>query len=464
MFVTVFLYDSTQIHVNIFQMRCISYIQGGDTVALYIKQNDGYFKFYTDESARFMMVAPDMRESVILSDMSKEFDGICTDDGSMHFLIQSDKGELLYLKHENGTWKKYNIFKNKDNVCKISNIKLTCSGNVMCAFYVIEHRERSMIAKHTFSASNLYVTPEIADLTDRKKDFCICTNFNGNMHLFYRDIAGRRQEIVYDKNFVRREQNRKALKDEMHNLCVVNNGSRMLSVYISTKKNYTALMFADEESKEKIITFGIAKNTNLSMSADGDYICIYWTENGIMMQAVSRNGGESFGKPQAIGRNIDFDKVRTAGEKPGIKHGDLTVMREHRGKSANQQFDRYERMNKMNNRPGYEATGKAAFADMDSAQFVHKLASIENEIAKIGAGLDKVCTFLDRLLKFKEDTHKDHFPVKSEQATVISDVPSSDIGEKNEENIRLFESMDIDEVLTNQSDGITVINEEDMDE
>lgn len=437
-------------------------------MAIYIKQADGYLKFYTDDTARFVMAAPDTKESVILHEMSDEYDGICDDDGSLHFLIQSMQGELLYVRYENGTWKKYNIFKNKDNLRKISNIHLTYSGGLLCAFYTMEHSDKIMLVKHMFSASKLYVTPEIADLADTKKDFCVCTHPNGNTHLFYRDSAGRRQETVYDKYFVRGEQNIKAPKGEVYNMCVVNSGDKIYGAYISVKKNYTALMFSKcgAWEQEKIITFGIPKNTKIAISAKDDDIVVCWYESGTIMQSASKNGGESFSKPYAVGRGTEVKKIRSKGQRAGMYRSYYAAPREPWEREKVKQTDVHERMRNVNSTAGYNHETKDNFVDMKSQEFTYKLGQIKAEVDKIGRDMDKICMFLQRLTEFKENAAKDVFTpqtVAPDSVKGLSD-GNVDIGEKNEENIRLFESMDIDDVLPESGDGEIISSEGDVNE
>ncbi len=390
-----------------------------------INNDEMQYKFYTDDKGNFIEVSPENKESVLLYDVSNEYDGVCTFDGNFHFLIQSIQGELIYLKFENKVWKKYSIFKNKDNECKIKNIRLTFSDNLICAFYTIEHLGKFMLTKHIFSANNLYTTPEIADLTNSRQDFCICTDDRGYTHLFYQDALGKRQKVLYDKNFSKFSHSQRASGGEIYNLCVVNSGERLDSVYMSVKKNYTALMYCGEdERKEKIITFGITKNTLPAIYSKGDNITIIWKENRNIMKAESKDGGESFSKPRLIGKRAELLRRRRCGIKAGMFWSDLSLEKE----SLEADKNIAKRRNVMPNRYDTE------FLDLHTKDFVVRLDKIQAEIEKLGLGLERVCAFLDRLTEFKKDTEKDNNY-------------TSDIGEKNEENIKLFENMSIDEAL-----------------
>lgn len=410
-------------------------------MALYINQKDGYHSFDTDESGNFVQRTPDMKENIILTGMSREFDGICNENGDMHFLLQSAEGELVYLKCEDGTWKKYNIFKNKDGVCKISGILLTYEGSVMCAFYALEHSERILLAKHVFSPTNLYATPEIADAIDKHCQYCICTDGALNTHLLYRDSAGRCREIVYNSRFVRTQEYRRRVGSDVYGLCMVSDAQVLHSAYVAVHKSYTALMYASgDESKEKIITFGIPRNTKAAMSINDDEITISWQERGIMMQAVSKDRGETFSRPRALGKGLQLERMRDAGIKPGIFRSNYVIERNHTSGRMN------ERNMNMQKYPHSTQSSASDFADISRQEFILKLSRIEAEVSQIGSSLDKICAFLDTLTRFKEDAQKDVFTPKAQTL--------ADVGEKDEENIKLFESMNIDEVLPQRSENI----------
>jgi len=410
-----------------------------------INKKDDEYKFSVNDKNKFTEISPDGKESILLHEVSDEYDGVCTSDGDFHFLIQSITGELIYLKSEQNVWRKYSIFKNKDNECKIKNIKLTFSDNALCAFYTIDHAGKIMLCKHIFGANNLYMTPEIADLTDGRRDFSICTDMTNCTRLYYRDIAGQRQEIVYDKSFMKISQRKRASGGEIYNFSAVNSGKRIDSVYMSVKKSYTALMYSGEdEKKEKIITFGISKNTKPVICAKGDEITIIWQDNKNIFKSVSKDGGESFSKPVAAIKNTEFVRLRRCGFRPGVVYSDWSLRNDFVSEIRTKTMD--ERRSVMDKSSRYDGQ----ITDRNAKELVMRLEKMQNEIEKIGFGIDRVCDFLARLTEFKKESEKD---------TLKEIIASSDIGEKNEENIKLFESMTIDEALP-ENDEIMIASEE----
>lgn len=418
-------------------------------MALYINQNHVYHSFDIDESGNFVQRTPDMKENIILTDMSREFDGICNENGDMHFVLQSAKGELVYLKCENGTWKKYNIFKNKDGMCKISGIMLTYAASTMCVFYALEHGGRLLLAKHVFSSDNLYATPEIADTIDKHREYCICTDAALGTHLLYRDSGGRCKEIVYDSRFARREEYRRRSGADVYGMCTVCDGQMLHHVYVAVHKSYTALMYASGDlSNEKIITFGISRKTKAAMSINGNEITVSWLERGIMMRSASHDGGESFEKPRSLGKGLLLERVRESGVKPGMLHSNYTIEQSHAKKNrlSGSLNERNMYMPKYNHMAQSSASD---FADISRQEFIFKLSQIEAEVSQIGNKLNKICDFLGTLTQFKQNISEAETDSDAKNFDTLVDV-----GEKNEENIKLFESMHIDDVLPKQSEYI----------
>ncbi len=411
-----------------------------------VNKNNNEYRYFVSDKKKFTELSPEGNESILLGDVSEEYDGVCTSDGNFHFLIQSVTGELIYLKSESGVWKKYSIFKSKDNECKIKNIKLTFCENTLCAFYTIDHAGKIMLCRHIFSTSNLYLTPEIADLTDQRREFSLCTDDKGYTHLFYRDISGQRQEIVYDRSFLKTSQKKRASGGDIYNFSAVNSGKRIDSVYMSVKKSYTALMYSGEdEREEKIITFGISKNTKPVLIANGDAITIYWQDKRNIFKVVSGNGGESFSKPMTITKNTELVRMRRCGIRPGVVYSELTLTNDLVTdiKPAKTMEKRRIAMENTDRNDG-------RITDRGAKELTMRLGKMQEEIEKIGFGIDRVCDFLKMLTDFKKD---------AEEECMKEIAASSDIGEKDEENIKLFENMSIDEALP-ENDEVKIAFEE----
>ena len=136
---------------------------------IFIKEDYEYHKYYVSDDARLICTDEKSNESMILADVSNEYDAISDTNGIIHFVMQGQNGELVYLKKENKQWKKYHIFKSKNGLKKLHNIVLKNSGNKLCAFYVMEHKGKKLLVRHRFSADKLYEEPVVLDITDGKR-------------------------------------------------------------------------------------------------------------------------------------------------------------------------------------------------------------------------------------------------------------------------------------------------------
>lgn len=401
-------------------------------IRLIIDRDNTTYKFYSDSRGYFVQEDNFGKESMLLSGISSEFDGLCDEKGTLHFLLQSAVGELIYLRFDGSYWKKYSIFKSKDNSAKISGIKLMYSHGLLCGFYAMEHRDRILMVKHCFSVESLYTTPEVAALLDIRKSYCICSGSRGEIHLFYRDMEGVYRENVYGSDFRRIKENLILFEDDIYSLDACSTSSGFIYTYTASRKGYTALIFKKDSESEKIITFGIAKNTPVSVGMNDGNIEIIWIEGRNRLKAVSRDGGMHFSKPKIDSGNADFEI---------IKHG---------GSTANYGNTKISRTGIMKGEPKMNSlkpnTHDGIRADIGASEFMQYLRDIEKEVDKIGKNTEKICNFLETLVSFRKNADNPSF-VTEDTNDFASEVSDADIGDRNEENIKLFESMNIDEVL-----------------
>lgn len=441
-------------------------------ISIIIKQSTkNLFRFTVDEQSRFIMTETNGNECVICENSSHEFDGVCDEDGRMHFLIQTNDGSLIYIKYDSEEWKKYVIFKSKSKSAKISNICLTWERGILCGFYAMEHKGKNMLIKHIFSSSNLYATPEVIDTLDSRKSYCPGINSQNKMMLFYRNENGEFIEKTFEK-FISNSSDRILNNDkEMYDFACVCNGERTFSVYVAMRKGYTALIFSDLNGTEKIITFAVEKKCMPSVFAMGDYVVVQWSENGAVMEVVSHDAGKTFSKPKINTKYKSRSTYREKGIRPGLYFSGPTVQDKidinYFDNIISDNFEsvkRKERTNNMNVKFSKPNDNKI-FADINPSVFENKLSSIEKEVEKIGNDISKICIFLDELVKFKKDASKINEPnTHLEENTCETNNEKinydSNIGEENTENIKLFESLDFDDLDLTKSQKDNTIFEQ----
>ena len=428
-------------------------------ISLIIKQNNKtLYTFNIDKQCRFIIKNHNGNESIILENATGEYDGICDDDGRMHFLIQTLDGSLIYIKYDSSEWKKYIVFKSKSQNAKITDIKLTWDKGVLCGFYSMEHKTKNLLVKHIFSASNLYATPEVIDTLDSRKSYCLCTNRENRNVLYYKNESGNCYYKIFDNFFSCIKTSTVDIDKNIFNFSCVCNGSNTYLVYTTTRKGYTALVLRTEKSEEKILTFALAKNSKPSIVACGEYILVQWEEGNTIMNCESNNGGISFEKPKVYNGSSSRNIYREKGVKPGLyfsgaSASDMMGLSYYENIVTNnfevkKNKERKQNMNSQLHKPD----DKNIFKEIDSLQFISKLTLIENEIQKIASDTQHICIFLDELVKFKKGIDNNIVSQREQNEETNAEFlenhkTPSDIGEQNEENIKLFEKMKIEDVL-----------------
>ncbi len=413
-------------------------------IDLIINSENVFSRFFTDEKSNFVMSSSEKQNILISGNAGYEFDGICDEEGNFHFLLQDNEGNLLYIRYDKKVWKKYNLLSSKEKKASISKIILTSHKNMLCAFYIIEHNGRNMLIKHVFNKDNLTITPSVIGLLDFRKDYCVCTHPDSTTHIYYRNEKGKRCECVLDNNFSRVSDVESDSNDNIYVMKVVCNQTSTVTVSICARKNYTALIFKSGNS-EKIITFGISKNAHLSVYAYKERISIFWDEGNMIMHSESKNHGKDFSKPSLYTSDGNFKKLRNKGLMVGTYQSEYICTTNHIShfskpaqKCISNNIDKgvTQQVNSSNN----------IYKDFDSSEFLRKLSQIEKETEKIGIGIDKICIFLDKLVQFKKDSEN---PLHS-FATPERIGDKDNIGDRNEDNIKLFENMSIEDAIENK--------------
>ncbi len=302
-----------------------------------------------------------------------------------------------------------------------------------------------MLIRHRFSASEPYLTPDVEDILDARADFYVCKTDSGCV-LHYRDVSGKRIEKAFDENFRRIPHSRHLPDEEIFCFRQVVSDSHTYHTYTTPRKGYTAIMFGKSgDMSSKVITFGVARSCSPCICAANSQILIQWVENGLIMQSESNDNGNSFSAPVSPGRSFEFARIRAP--ESAIRQGiDICAVCGEEISSQNMinnirmNYNQPERNNKMNTANNYRNFDDTAF-------FMKKLSEIESDVAQIGSGLEKICGFLEKLTKFKNETNEYTYiqPLKDADRSSKENLSGNDIGEIDTENIKLFETMNVED-------------------
>lgn len=415
---------------------------------IYIKEGNSYLKYHASGDGRLICTYNDGSESIILNDISNEFDAICESGGNLHFVLQGMDGELIYLNREDGTWKKYGIFKSRNRLKKIHGLRLRKSGETLCAFYIMEHGGNQLMVKHRFRTGNLYEEPEVLGIADARRDFCICQDQSMNFHVFFKNSEGVHCEKILGGDFKLRETGTYKAEGETLSLRCAAFKDKIYAVYTVPRKNSTALVLSNTQNdcNEKIITFGISRSCIPQIIIYNEKIIVQWEENGSIMQAESSDNGNTFTRPRSLGAGCTKAKIRNYDDND-IKcdicavYGNMPYI----GGKPIKEIKPVEEKKALTN---LHKPSKNDITNHEAGELiVERLKNIENDIAKMGKSLFEICEFLDELKNFKSDTENGNFGFQKSKDDNAETMKIGDIGEIDMENVKLFESTDIDSVL-----------------
>lgn len=412
---------------------------------IYIKSGDIYLKYHVTDDNRLICTDKNGTESLILTDVSNEFDAYKDMRGNTHFLLQGSSGELIYLKNEPDTWKKYSILKSRKGIKKIHSIRLIKNENYLCAFYIMEHDGNRLMIKHRFSENNLYEEPEVLGINDGKRNFSLCV-CDSEYHLYYRDSENGTREFIMDDKFNIINTVSSRFNNEILAINTAYINKTIYAVCTVPKKMSTAMIFFDtkNEDKAKIITFGISRNCSPEIISAEGCIIIQWEENGSVMQTESYDLGESFSKPHLAGRQCVFADVRQNAKETPVFYGKCAIYNSIPNVSYNKNMQNNKAGINMNS--SYKRSENHKFNEVSSEFITQKLQAIENDIGELGKTLDEMCKFLDRLTEFKNNIDND-FNITQKETSNTATLSGEDIGEIISDNVKLFENTDIDEIL-----------------
>ncbi len=405
---------------------------------IYINDGGVYSKYHTDDEGHLVCAKENGASSIILNDVSNEFDAIITPSGELHFIIQGIGGELIYLKKICDTWKKYNIFKSRSGIKKIHKLSLDYSEGKLCAFYIMEHDGNHLMVKHRFKSEYLYEEPEVVGICDARRDFCVCKDGNGETNLFYKDINGARKQLIFGKDYMHKSSSELSLDKDILQFKAMYIGGKIYAVYTISKQSGAAIAFCDIKNPEsqKIISFVMTKTCSPEILCLNGNIIIQWEENSSVMQ-ISSEDGVNFTKPRIAVSGGNFAKYRSI-EKSDIICDSCAILNDRPYVYEKKQNKEMPRMNSYK---------KDITNDKAISPLILKLAEIENDINNMGKTLFTICEMLNGIKDFKKETDEGNFGFPKKEENNESQKSLGDVGEKNDENIKLFENTDIDAVL-----------------
>lgn len=398
---------------------------------IYINENDTYLKYYTSDDDRLICADSQGNEISVLENVSGEFDAVCADGKSIHFILQGTGGELIYLFKQNNNWKKYNLFKSRKGVKKISNIRLFNHGNYLCAFYIMDHNGKKLLIKHRFCLDNLYEEPTVLGATDIKGSYSVCQSKNGFI-LIYKNENSTWVAVYAGNEFAKTESRILNLDENIIRIKTIAVHGKIYVCALVARNNSAMLEFFDMElnSDRKIISFGLARTCVPEIIYCEERLYIQWEENSSVIEVYSDDCGKNFSKPSRTRNACTLAPVRQAeniciSDRCAVYNFSPCIKKDSKTKRSAPAINNFN-----------------ADYTTDSSILLERLKSIESDIDKLGKTLIEMCSYLEILKSLNRSDNSE-----SIEASIQNGTTTNDVGEINAENMKLFESTDIDSVL-----------------
>ena len=400
---------------------------------IYINENGTYCKYFTSYDDKLICSDAKGDETSVLGNVSGEFDALCADDGSIHFILQGTGGELIYLLKENNTWKKYNIFKSRRGIKKINNIRLFKQGKYLCAFYIMEHGGKKLMVKHRFCKENLYEEPVVLGVAHSKGNYCICRN-GTTFVLIYKSENSTWIKVNMEKEFTKSESRIINFDEDIISIKTLSVNGRIYACALVPKNSSAVLTFFDTDAMNsaKIISFGLARNCVPEIICYNERLYIQWEENASVIEVYSDDFGKSFSKPARTRNACELASVRQA---ENINLSD---------RCAIYNFAPCLKKDNLSKRSASAINNFNSNYTTDSSILLEKLKSIETDIDNMGKKLIEMCSYLEVLKKLSHNEPEESFEACIQNSEPVHE---NDVGEINTENMKLFENTDIDSVL-----------------
>lgn len=124
---------------------------------------------------------------VLLPEGQEDFDVLIDDSDCIHLVCQNIDGDIVYINHFNGQWRKATLLKAKTSSNYRKDFSVKRVNNWLNLFYCIEYNGKRMLTYQIID--NTDATPYVIDCI--KGDFYTAQDSLGNMYLLFYSEANR---------------------------------------------------------------------------------------------------------------------------------------------------------------------------------------------------------------------------------------------------------------------------------
>lgn len=394
-------------------------------------KSGGEWRFMCTQKGELAYTENGGGKQVLLPDATEEFDLITDDDGNIHLIAQTSDGGLVYLIYDFENWKKHIILSSKSKNASIKSIKAFFSNEKIHCFYLLLFSGKHMLVHHIFSQNEKTAPPNVISYADCGKSLAVCADLSGKLHIFYFNDKSEFCHKIYDNGY---SDGTFPTNDDVTEICPVYDRSGTLHLLFSARlKAYHTLIYFNTACKEKkTISFSDSPFKECRMQIRDKSVLIQWRDGGGFYEAVSDTGGESFKKPSPFNKSHSKKipvRIRLA-RNPLCLDGDRIFF------SSAERFIHTQATANFRNPKSNTKTPTDTQDSEHIKAFEQRLGENARELVRLNVRIDALSEKVKVLEKrFTESETPKGAPIHF----------SDEVGEINEENLRLFSSTDIND-------------------
>ena len=240
--------------------------------------------------------------SITLAEGCTDADCCIDDAGIMYALCACGDGSIVCCTNSGNGWHRYTVMTSKNGNGDICGIRCVCISGRLNIWYSLDYNGKKMLIHQLVDGEEMIGEPYVAGSLGYKKKFDICCDNDKNTYVYYVDDEEKLCSIGYlwsQKKYTPKE----IVADRISNVAVIADISgRVCIAAIGKKAEFNVVYFKMRGEEDfRILGFGVDYGCTPAVFAVGDSIYVQWLDNKECCECVSRDGGNSFDRPVAIG-------------------------------------------------------------------------------------------------------------------------------------------------------------------
>ena len=370
----------------------------------------------------------------ILQNASGSFDGVFDKSGSLYIVSAISGGSIDCVVCDAFGERSFSVVSSKNSKGKISGIRVFCINGRFSLWYCLEYDGKSILVNQFFDADGNADAPFAVDTLGYKKCFAVCCDANFDTHVFYVDKDEKSRYLIYKWSQKKFDMSLGSCFDfdnvvSIDSIC---DGKDIHISFVAKRSDYYGVYYKrGGKSAEHVLGFGVGAGCTSAVCAASGKVTVYWCDNFGFFECFSTDGGKTF-EPQKRINDIKGGKNVLCGYRSKNNYCIMCVNKCIYSSSSGRILHEKE-ISAMMSR--FFDAGNDLKREI--INFSKEGASDLKVGIDLAARLESIETCLMKMLCILEQTIPQDTPV-----TKIS----ADIGETYEENIELFNNIDVDKI------------------